>query len=362
MSFRRRLLLPIYLLAAGFAQAGEPLLLHAAQARALGIETAAVGALAHHSAFLRGGTLPARVVVPNAQLRVVAAPVAGLIAELAVAPGDAVQRGQVLARLLSPQALELQRDAAQAASQATLLQQNRKRDEALFAEGLIPEARLQASRAAAGQAVALAGERRQGLLLAGATANQAGGRLALTAPLDGVVLEQGAQLGERVEAARLIYRIGQLAPLGLEIEAPVELAAGLRVGAAVQVAGGPAGGRLVAIGRAVTAASQSVLLRAEITTGADTLRPGQVVEAAIAAPSGAGRSVPAGALTRHAGQTLAFVQSAGDEDALRFEARPVRIVSQGGERAVIEGVKDQERIAIKGVSGLKALLSGMGGE
>mgnify|MGYP002137593477 CR=1 FL=1 len=97
----------------------------------------------------------------------VSAPVAGMIEQLAVAPGDNVRRGQVLARLAGPQGLELQRDALQASAQATLQQQNLKRDEQLFAEGLIAESRLQATRAAAAQATAQAGERRQGLALAG---------------------------------------------------------------------------------------------------------------------------------------------------------------------------------------------------
>jgi cobalt-zinc-cadmium efflux system membrane fusion protein len=56
--------------------------------------------------------------------------------------------------LASPQALELQRDALQSGSQASLLQQNLKRDEQLFAEGLIAESRLQGNPRRASQAAA----------------------------------------------------------------------------------------------------------------------------------------------------------------------------------------------------------------
>lgn len=330
----------------------------AAQVKSLGIETVVSGPTASG----RAGSYPAQVRVPNEQMRVVAAPVGGLVDMLAVAPGATVKRGQVVAHLASPQALELQRDALQAGSQAGLMQQNLKRDEQLYAEGLIAESRLQASRAAATQASAQASERRQGLALAGAVPGKLGGKLALTAAIDGVVLEQGVQLGQRVETSTMIYRIAKLSPLWLEIQAPVEIAARLQEGSAVKISNSEVVGKLVSIGRAVDAASQTVLLRAEVGKGAETLRPGQVIEVEIAGPPGQHQSLPASALARNRGATIAFVQTAGDDKGATFEARPVRIVSQGGDSALVDGIKAGEKVAVKGVSGLKAILTGVGKE
>lgn len=357
MIVNRHLLALPFLLFAGLTPATESLLLQAAQVKALGIETAQASAPGSI-----GGQLPARVLVPNEQMRVVAAPVGGMVEMLAVAPGSSVKRGQVVAHLASPQALELQRDALQADSQAALLQQNLKRDEQLFAEGLIAESRLQATRAAAIQAGAQASERRQGLALAGATAGKLGGKLALTAPIDGVVLEQGAQLGQRVETSALIYRIARLSPLWLEIQAPLELAATLREGGPVRIARSEVVGKLIAIGRAVDPASQTVLLRAEIGKGAETLSPGQVIAVDIAGPASTQQRLPAAAIARHQGATLAFIQTAGGDKGSTFEVRPVRIVSQGGDSVTVDGLKPGERVAVKGVSGLKAMLSGVGKE
>jgi len=357
MFAQRLLLLSLSLLAAP-ALAVEPLSVQTAQLKALGIEVAPAG----EAGAVRGGTLPARVLVPNEQMRVVAAPVAGMVEMLAVAPGSVVKRGQVLARLASPQALELQRDALQAGSQAALLQQNLKRDEQLFAEGLIAESRLQATRAAAAQAGAQASERRQGLAMAGVAPGKLGGPLALTAAIDGVVLEQGVQLGQRVEASTPIYRIAKLSPLWLEVQAPVDLAAGLGLGVPVKVANSAVVGKLIAVGRAVDVASQTVLLRAAVSVGAESLRPGQMIEVEIAGPTGTAQRLPAAALSRSAGQTLAFVQVASDDKGVKFEARPVRVVSQGGDSVVVDGIAAGERVAVKGVSGLKAMLAGVGKE
>lgn len=343
--------------ASGLLLAAEnQLTLQAGQLKSLGVETIQ----ASQAGSGRSASYPAQVRVPNEQMRVLTAPVGGMVEMLAVAPGASVSRGQVLARLVSPQALELQRDVLQSGSQASLMQQNLKRDEQLFAEGLIPESRLQATRAAAAQASAQASERRQGLALAGVAPGKLGGPLTLTAPLDGVVLEQGVQLGQRVESSALIYRIAKLSPLWLEIQAPLDIAASLREGSAIKLAGSGVTGKLIAIGRAVDAASQTVLLRAEVSKGAETLRPGQVIEVELAAPGGAQQRLPASALARNEGATLAFVQTASDDKSTTFEARPVRIVSQGGDSVMVDGIKAGEKVAIKGVSGLKAMLTGVG--
>jgi RND family efflux transporter MFP subunit len=334
------------------------LTLQPAQIKSLGIDTAIAGALTGG----RSGSYPAQVRVPNEQMRVVAAPVGGMVEMLAVAPGASVKRGQVVAHLSSPQALELQRDALQAGSQSSLMQQNLKRDEQLFREGLIAESRLQATRAAAAQAGAQASERRQGLALAGAAPGKMGGKLALTAPIDGVVLEQGVQLGQRVETSALIYRIAKLTPLWLEIQAPVDVAATLREGSVVKIANSDVSGKLITIGRAVDTASQTVLLRAEVGKGAETLRPGQVIEVEIAAPAGQQQRLPVSALARDQGKTLAFVEMASDAKGVIFAARPVRVVSQGGDSVTVDGIKAGEKVAIKGVSGLKAMLTGVGKE
>jgi RND family efflux transporter MFP subunit len=332
--------------------------LQPAQFKSLGIETAIVG----EAAGGRSGNYPAQVRVPNEQMRVVAAPVGGMVEMLAVAPGATVKRGQVVALLASPQALELQRDALQAGSQAGLLQQNLKRDEQLFAEGLIAESRLQATRAAAAQASTQASERNLGLALAGAAPGKLGGKLALTTPIDGVVLEQGVQLGQRVESSTVIYRIAKLMPLWLEIQAPADIAATLRPGGPVKIAHSDINGKLIAIGRAVDTASQTVLLRAEVTKGAESLRPGQVIEVEIAGLAGQQQRLPAAALARNEGKTYAFVETSNDAKAINFEARPVRVVSQGGDSVTVDGIKAGEKVAVKGVSGLKAMLTGVGKE
>ena len=47
-------------------------------------------------------------------------------------------------------------------------------------------------------------------------------------------------------------------------------------------------------------------------------------------------------------------------DGKRYQPRPVRIVQQGGDSALIEGVRPGERVVVSGSAALKAMLAGVG--
>lgn len=330
--------------------AAEVLKLDEVQRRALGVEIQAVA----DGSGTASSALAGRVEVPLAQLRVLAAPVAGVIEQVAVAPGMTVKRGQLLATLRSAQILEVQRDALQASSQAALQQQGLARDEQLFAEGLIAESRLQMTRAGASQAKAQADERSRGLALFGAAAGQLNGEMQLRSPIDGVVLEQSAQLGQRIEAGTPVYRIGRLSPLWIEAQVPLTMAATLRPGSAARLVAQGIEGKVIAVGRAIDPASQSVSVRVEIVAGSEQLTPGQMVEVELAAGAGQGVVIPAAAVIRQAGQPRVFVQDA----AGALAARPVNLLGEGGGTVRVSGLQAGEKIVVRGASSLKGMMNG----
>ena len=346
------------------AWAGDKLIpISPAQRAALRIATVPV--TAHAGAISVG--LPATVAIPPAQERVVAAPVAGLVTSVRVAAGETVRAGQALATLKSEQLAAGQRDVAQAAVQLKLAESSAQRDEALFKEGIIPEARLQATRAAREQARAAMAERRAWLRLMGLSgadiqAVERGERLVdsvtLAAPIAGSVLEQMAVTGARVEAAAPLFRIARLDPLWLEIQAPAEVAALARKGQPISVPGTQASGAVVSVGRSVSAA-QTVLIRAQVSNPEGRLRLNQNVEARIEGLSGAKHwRVPARAIARMQGQSYVFVERPGG-----FEPEAVKVLSQSAQSAAVDGpFAGGEQIAVEGVAALKAASQGMGGE
>jgi RND family efflux transporter MFP subunit len=355
------LLLPLCL-GAGSAGAAEqlPLLaLTAQQAKALGIDSEALGSA---GSGLAAG-LPAEVRVPNEQLRVIAAPMPGMVVAIDVAAGQSVKKGQVLARLASPALLGAERDFLQAAQSAQLAAQAARRDEQLFAEGIIAESRLQTTRVGDEQAQVGLAARREELRLAGVSENALStlaqqrrlpSEVLIAAPIAGVILEQSVQPGQRVDAAAPLFRIGQLTPLWIEIQAPAALAADLREGLAVSVPAVGAAGHVINVGRQIGASSQTLSVRARIDSGSEKLSPGQMVEASIDVPaSGQGFRVVQSALVRVGGEAHVFVV---DSEGRGFRPLAVRVVGQAGDKALLQapGLTPQTRIAIKGVASLKS--------
>jgi RND family efflux transporter MFP subunit len=344
------------------ANAAEALKLSEAQIGSLGIETAAP--VAASTGQLQG--LPAQVVVPNDQLRVVSAPLPGLVEQIGVATQQVVRRGQPLLRLLSPGLADIQHTFLQAATQLELARTQLDRDEQLFAEGIIAESRLQATRARWIEVSADYAERMQALRLAGMSdssigelrrGRRVGSSVELLAPIEGVVLEQLAVVGQRVEASAPLLRIGRLDPLWLELQMPAARLADVREGATVRVPAANAEARVIAIGRNINAANQTVTVRALTTRGADRLLPGQQVEATLAAPAPGGQwSVPTASVVRLGDAAQVFVRT---RDGFRLQ--PVSVVSEGTERTIVAGpLQPAEQVAFKGIAALKAAFTGTG--
>lgn len=339
--------------AVGFAaavHAGEPaVLLKPAQVAALGLQTVTIAA-DEASAAAR---YPATIVVPSSQQRVVAAPLPGLVEALQVSVGDTVRAGQVLAVLRSAQAQELQHDVHVTRSQASLAAAARTRDEQLFKEGLISSARLETTRVQAGLALEQREERHRALLQAGGSVNGAGGSITLTAPIGGVVLERQVVVGQRLDQAAPLYRIAILSPLWLEMQIPAGEASSVRLGDAVAVLAPEARGRVIVIGHTVDAASQTVLVRAELRAPSAELRAGHAVVAQLERTVPGLTHVPTAAVVHDAGKTVVFVETGAGE----YRATPVQAVGGAGGLSAVRGLAAGSKVVVQGTAALKSLLA-----
>ncbi|MGD8588419.1 MAG: efflux RND transporter periplasmic adaptor subunit [Chromatiales bacterium] len=301
---------------------------------------------------------PAKVVVPNAQLRVVSAPQGGLLATLLVSEGESVQAGQPLAQIQSPQLLEQQSAYLEALTRLQLARADYQRDSQLKKEGIIAERRYLETRSRLTQEQTVVEQLRQSLSLAGmdeqtltelAKRRKLSGSLQVRSPLDGVVLEQIATPGQRLEMADPLYKVGQLSPLWLEIHVPLEKLGVIAPGSRVH--SGSISARVITVGRMVHGADQGVLVRAEVTDGAERLRPGQFVQANLQGPDNGNLfRVPRSALVRSGGASYVFVESPDG-----FDARPVEVRVEETDHIIISGeFAADTRIATSGTASLKA--------
>ncbi|MEI7841806.1 MAG: efflux RND transporter periplasmic adaptor subunit [Gallionellaceae bacterium] len=359
--------LPLYLFVALTfslpALAADELILSATQKKTLGIASAAL--LTKKQGELAG--MPAQVVIPGNQLFTISTPLAAMVEQILVGVGDAVKKGQVLATLQSPALAEAQRGLLQASTQSQLAKENLARDEKLWQEGIIAESRLRATQSQSREASAGLAERKQMLKLSGMSDSaiallQTGGNLnsllSITSPITGVILEKSAIAGQRIEGAIPLFKVAKLDPLALEIQASLSNIQGIKLGATVTVPDHHATGKLTAIGRSLSGGNQTILLRAMIFKGTEFLRPGQFVEVNIETSSSSESkwTVPNAALARVESKTFVFVETANGY-------RPVTasVLQEGAQSCLVDAkFVGDEKIAIKGVSALKAKMMGIG--
>ncbi len=352
----RAFLLFLILCLAPVTHAGDFIEIAPEQLQTLGIETARV----QPAGNIWGSPYPAQVRVPNAQLMVISAPQGGLLTRLEVAEGDAVRKGMPLAYIQSPQLVEAQRLYLEAVSRLGLARAALERDRKLKTEGIIAERRYLETRARYTQARTEVEQRRQALKLAGMAETalrelekrqKLSATIEVRSPMDGVVLEQLAEPGQRVEIATPLYRIGRLEPLWLEIQVPLEKLEGIQPGTLVKIDKAGLEGRIVTIGSRIQGQSQTVLVRAEIPHPAGKLRPGQFVEARLAKAGGASAwRVPRQALLRVEGNDWILVARKGG-----FEPVQVRVIAEEPEALVVAApLSPDDQVAVSGTAALKA--------
>jgi len=305
--------------------------------------------------------LPGRITLPNSRVRLVTVRASAVLVSPLVAVGDSVTKGQVLARLESPVFVSLQRDYLQALSQRDLARVTADRERQLAEEGVIAGRRAAESTALLREARSRLEEQRQALALSGMTEQEIA-RLAKThhlnptvvlrSAISGVVLEQYARAGERLEAGGALYRIGDLEALTVEIHTPLDIAHSLEIGTRFSLPQEGAVGEVVAIGREIHSLDQGVLVRGEIKEGTARLRPGQFVRVQFetARNEGSAFSVPSTAVVHAEDHAWLFVQVDGGFAPVRVEV----IGGSGSETVLVGPLTDQTQFAIRGTAALKA--------
>jgi membrane fusion protein, heavy metal efflux system len=309
---------------------------------------------------------PAQIVIPTAQLWVISTPVAGMVASLAVARGDQVERGQPLVVLESPSFVSLQREYLHALHQETLLAQQLRRNTELYDIKAAPYRTVESSQTEARQASFVVAERRQMLRLSGmsdADIARLTNEAAITATLSVPALEAGTVTdvvvspGQRLEQSGPLLKIARLSPVWVEIAVPAFSIGPIRTGARVDVVGYDTPGKVVLVSETTDPQTQTVLVRAEVpNTG--KLRPGQTAAARISFLSQAESAweIPYNALVRRGESTAVFVAIEGG-----FRLVLVTLLAEDQDHVVVSGaITDNDKVAISGVSALRGIMQGLG--
>jgi RND family efflux transporter MFP subunit len=303
------------------------------------VKIAYVTAIPIESAVTVTGTLAAQ------DQTTVSAKVPGRVQTITVDLGSVVRRGQAIAQL-EPQDYQLRLQQAEAAlaqararvglppegkdervnpentgtvRQARALldqsKQNRERSAALFKQGVIPRAQLDASEAEYKVALSRYQDaieeirNRQGLVMQRRSefeiAKQQLLDLTVYAPYDGVVQEKRASVGEYLAAGAPIVNIVRMDPLRLRAEVPEREAGKVRAGQQVRVTvegdSNAYTGHIARLSPTITAQNRILVVEAEVHNNG-ALRPGSFARAEIVADDkGVSPAVPTSAVVSFAG-------------------------------------------------------------
>lgn len=310
---------------------------------------------------------PAKVTVPPTKEFLISASQSGLVSKLNVAIGDQVEQGQILATLMSPELLTLQRQFLKANSDRRLAKTSVNRDKKLLVEGVISDRRWQETQAHYAGFRSTANEAKQLLEIAGiskidikklSNTRKLSSQLNIRSPISGVVLERNVVAGERVDMLAPLYRVANLDTLWLDINVPQEQIEKLTLGDKVIINKSSVTATISLLGRSVDSKNQTILARAVINGKSPNVRIGQTVTTQIIQSSDKPAfKIPNAGIAQIEGEYHIFIRNTEG-----FEAKEVNLIGKESSISIIssDALTGQEDVAINGGVTLKAKLLGLG--
>jgi len=280
--------------------------------------------------------------------------VEGFLTRIHVKSGDRVAPGAVLFDIdaSSQQAVVANLESVKAAreSDLTYLRQQVERANRLFAAGAMSKQELD-------QAVTLQRSMEATLKAIDEQIRQQKNELAyshVTAATAGVVGDVPVRTGDRITRQTQLTTIEDNSSLEIYLSVPVQDAPRVKVGQPVHLlddTGAIIGSEKVNfVSPSVDDATQTVLVKAPITTRADTYRSRQFVRARVVWSTAPALTVPLVAVTRISGQYFVFLAEPGQSGGLVAKQKPVTVGSLvGNDYLVLGGLKAGDRVIVGGV-------------
>ena len=293
--------------------------------------------------------LPVSGTLKASQMALVKARVAGELMDLAVREGDAVQTGQVLARIdpteYQARWRQAQQQAEAARAQMDIAQKQFENNQALVQQGFISQTVLTTS------LMNLSGARasHQSALAAAEVARKALDDATLRAPISGQVSQRLAQPGERLGIDARVLEIINLGQFEVEAALPAQEAAAVQIGmqARLRIEGqeAPVTAKVLRINPSTQSGSRSVLVYLGVQ-GAAGLRHGAFVQGQLGTRSGQALALPLSSIRTD--KPLPYVQLIEGDTVRHVPVTP-------GERSEAGGLP---RVAVSGLSEGAQVLAG----
>lgn len=287
----------------------------------------------------------------------VASPVSARVTRVLVRPGDAVNAGQALVELSSPELVQARAELEAARSRLEIARKNAERKRALAADRLVPEREVIEAEAALAEADAASRVAASALRKFGPAAGEA--VLAIRSPIAGTVIDRSVVQGQLADPSKTLFRIGDLSTLWLHAHVferdAVRVQTGRTATATFAALPGKSTEAIIQwIGREVDASSRTIDIRLDVPNPDGVLRPG--MSATVSIPLGDTGpnevvTIPAAAVQRVGASWAVFIPHGPGQ----FDIRPIgRGRDLAGEVEVLSGLAAGDEVVIDGAFLLKA--------
>ena len=311
-----------------------------------------------------GIELPAQVVAPLDEGSHAYSLVDGVLSDWRASSGDRVLEGEIIARIASNVAGDLQAQWLDADASLSAARLEASRSERLFENGVIAERRLQQVQLALAHAESREASSRRALEQLGFDASSIDrlaeskanlGYALLRAPREGLLVHRARSVGEPVAVGDRIAEFQSSSAKWVSVILPAALADTL--GSSTKLSIMPTGETLTLRERDYSSdtQTQTIELYAEFDTEVN-YPLGSLIDVFIL-PSESGVLVPASAIVYTEGNNYVYIKTANGVIPRQLELIPI-----GRDYLVHSGLRAGEQIAVSGTALLKGMQLGLGGD
>jgi len=311
-----------------------------------------------------GIELPAQVIAPLDEGSHAYSLVDGVISDWRASSGDRVLEGEIIARIASNVAGDLQAQWLDADASLNAARLEVSRSERLFENGVIAERRLQQVQLALAHAESREASNRRALEQLGFDASSIDrlaeskanlGYALLRAPREGLLVHRARSVGEPVAVGDKIAEFQSSSAKWVSVILPAALADTL--GNSTKLSLMPTGETLTLRERdySIDPLTQTIELYAEFDTEVN-YPLGSLIDVFVL-PSESGVLVPASAIVYTEGNNYVYVKTVNGVTPRQLDLIPI-----GRDYLVHSGLRAGEQIAVSGTALLKGMQLGLGGD
>lgn len=276
---------------------------------------------------------------------------------LNVRAGDRVQKGQVLCRIASPELLANGFELKEMRNRYQSIQNNVKKDEALYKEGIISYRDYQISALEAASLRSRISTLEAQFTLAGVRPST-DGSMAIIAQKNGIVTVAPLAVAEKITPYRPYFRISDTDAMVAMINISPNLISSISKGDKVLSKDNRPIGTILSVSPSISGPTNSAIAIARVRDV--QLRAGTTVGVLVSASSPTTSIlIPSNALAQFGGKTICFIKN-----STGFRAQELRVSATTKEGVLVrqKGIDANTKVAISGLVILKGAMSGLGFE